>query len=44
MARIAADDERILEEQIFGLFGSDLVPFPILLLVALVPTKPDTIV
>jgi hypothetical protein len=44
MPDVAANDQGLIEENIFGLLRSDLMPFPILLSVRIVPVEAGTAV
>ena len=39
MAPIAADDQRLIEEDVFGFFLGDLMPLPILLSIRFIPIE-----
>ena len=39
MPLIAADDERLIEKDVFGFFLGDLMPLPILLSIGFVPIE-----
>ena len=43
MAKIAAYHQRLVKEDVFGLFWSHTVPFPILVDIAVVPVKAGAI-